>query len=76
MPGLLCSGVPTDEAKNAKIKDSKAYCEGAVARTLSLTPVNPHEAGSSAADAWDAGVAVKAGGDDPPCCAPSGPAAV
>ena len=74
MPGSLCSGTT---AKEARIKNSRAYCEGALARTVSTTPTNPHASGSSAADAWDEGVAVKADADgDPACCAPAGAAAV
>jgi hypothetical protein len=57
MPGQLCSGTTV---KNANVKDSKAYCEGYLARTQSVTPTNPHAAGSSCADAFDAGADAKA----------------
>ena len=74
MPGSLCSGTT---AKEARIKNSRAYCEGALARTVSTTPTNPHASGSDAAVAFAAGVAVKAdAGGDPACCSPAGPAAV
>lgn len=73
MPGELCDGTTL---RTANVKDSKAMCEGALARTLSTTPTNPHAAGSDAAVAFAAGVAVKADADgDPACCAPAGDAA-
>lgn len=73
MTGKLCNGTDNIGA----IKDSVACCEGALARTQSTTPVNPHAAGSDAAISWAAGVAIKADADgDPACCAPAGAAAV
>ena len=57
MPGNLCDG---HTGRNGKVKDSKAYCEGMAYRQSGIgtdVPVtdNPHEAGSDAATAWDAG---------------------
>jgi len=76
MAGQKCDGRAVTAPKNAKIKNSKALCDGALARTLEVTPTNPHQAGSETAAAWDAGVAIKADADgDPPCCAPAGAAA-
>jgi hypothetical protein len=72
MPGKLCNG----STNNGATKDSKAFCEGREARAAAVSPTNPHEAGSDAADAWDAGVAAKAAettaDDDLRCCAPCG----
>ena len=62
--------------ENPTIKESKAYCEGRVARTLSTTPTSPHPAGSDDDNAWDRGVAAKAAETTPDdnigCCAPCG----
>lgn len=73
MPGYLCTGVSTNIGYLPK--ESRAYCEGAYARTLSTTPTNPHEAGSDAATAWAAGVTDKAAGTVEGCCAVMGAAA-
>lgn len=77
MAGKLCMGsieVPSNPIL------SVAYCEGYKARTLSATPTNPHTSGTPEADAWDRGVAAKAGEAatdvDRACCAPCGAAAV
>lgn len=75
-PGQLCAGQTTDKPKNAKLKNSRAFCEGYLARSLTTSPVNPHEAGSEAAIAFSLGVADKVLGVGPFCCAPCGPAAV
>ena len=62
-----------------KHRNSKSYCEGMMARVASAITTNPHESGSEAADAWDAGVAVAnaAAGStiaiaDQGCCAAGG----
>ena len=57
MPGMLCDG---SDLKTAKVKDSKAYCEGMAYRQSGIgtdVPVtdNPHQAGSDAWVAWLAG---------------------
>lgn len=57
MAGQLCSG---SALKNAKVKDSKAYCEGMQWRaqgTALAYPVtdNPHAVESDAYTAWAAG---------------------
>ncbi len=74
MAGSFCTGLDPDDG--FLIKETKAYCEGLNARILSNSTTNPHESGSDAADAWDAGVAAAAaaaGGTvskaDAPCCA-------
>ncbi len=74
MAGSFCTGLDPDDG--FLIKETKAYCEGLNARILSNSTTNPHESGSDAADAWDAGVAVAAaaaGGQvskaNAPCCA-------
>ncbi len=73
MPGKLCNG----SEDMGWVKESKAFCEGRAARAAAVSPTNPHESGSDAADAWDAGVASKvASPDDHACCAPTGAAAV
>ena len=58
MPGYLCTGVATD--KGFLPKESRAYSEGIYHRaagTAAAKPKtdNPHAAGSSAHNAWDAG---------------------
>lgn len=75
MPGKLCRG----SADRKFVKDSRAFCEGMQARVASTTTTNPHVAGTDAADAWDAGVAVadaNEGGQiskaDQGCCAAGG----
>lgn len=60
MAGKLCFGSTYNNAGAARIQDSKAFCEGAAYRatdTALNAPItdNPHESGSEAADAWDAG---------------------
>lgn len=68
MPGMLCDG---SDLKTADVRDSKAYCEG-VNRT---PPVNPHEPGSDAHAAYDAGAVAAQGaapGDVIGCCAALG----
>lgn len=75
MAGSFCAGQDATDAKNGVIQNSKAYCEGALARSLEVTPTNPHVAGSEAATAWDAGVADKLADTVQGCCAPSGVAA-
>ena len=73
MAGQLCAGTAV---KNANVKDSKAYCEGYLARTASTTPTNPHAAGSSCNVAFSAGAAAKLGeastDADKGCCAATG----
>lgn len=76
MAGQWCAGQTVEDAKNGKLKNSKAFCEGYLARSLEVTPTNPHAAGSEAATAFDLGVADKLAGNDPLCCAPCGAAAV
>jgi len=57
-------------------KDAVAYCDGRAARAAATTPVNPHQAGSDRAEAWDLGVASKVSNpDDHGFCAPTGAAA-
>lgn len=84
MAGQLCDGRLATDAKNGVIQNSKAYCEGMSYRasdTALNAPItdNPHESGSEAADAWDAGWTVAddaAGGaidkDSAGCCAAAG----
>lgn len=72
MAGNLCNG----SNDLGYIKESKAYCEGAYARTQTTTPTNPHEVGSDASDAWLAGVADKLADTMEGCCAAMGAAAV
>lgn len=73
MAGKLCAGQdPAD--KSPSTKDSKAYCEGRrAAKDGILVGANPHEAGSDAANAWDAGHASwsadPAAGPGQDCCA-------
>lgn len=76
MAGQICAGQNIDDIKNAKLRNSKAFCEGYLARSLEVSPTNPHPVGSEAAAAFTLGVADKLGGSDPLCCAPCGPAAV
>lgn len=77
MPGQLCDG---SAKRQANVKNSKAFCEGYAARTVSTTPTNPHAAGSDCNVAFAAGVTAKAdeltADADRGCCAPSGAAAV
>lgn len=73
MAGYLCTGV--DTFSGFLPKESRAYCEGAYARTQEVTPTNPHAAGSDANVAWAAGVADKAAGTMEGCCAAMGAAA-
>lgn len=58
------------------VKESKAFCAGYLARTLSTTPTTPFVNGSDEDLAWDRGVAAKAGESgtdaDKECCAPCG----
>lgn len=78
----FCNGGTQTTA--GRLKNSKAFCEGLHYReggTLVQRPKasNPHEVGSEAHDAWDAGwdeaEAVKGvsgvAASDAPCCAPS-----
>jgi len=70
MAGMLYDGT---DLKNADSKPASAMCDGALARTLSATPTNPHQADSELAAAWDVGVSIKEAGDaDPDVCAPAG----
>lgn len=70
MAGDLCDGHAN---RNGKVKDSKAFCEGMAYRQTDFGDVatkaaNPHEAGSDAAAAWDAGwdaAEASAGGEMP-----------
>lgn len=60
MPGKQYDGRGLDEAKNGVTNNSKAYCEGMQYRTTGTAaakPItdNPHQAGSEAETAWDAG---------------------
>jgi len=79
MPGKYCDGVKAHTYKG--LINSRAYCEGIAARYAAVPPaVNPHAAGSEAAAAYTAGVALAAESAgttvdpaDAPCCAiPSG----
>lgn len=63
--------------ENPTIKESRAFCEGRAARAASVSPTNPHAAGSDDADAWDRGVADKVANPTVHgCCGPTGAAAV
>lgn len=54
MAGQLCSG---HKIKNAKVKNSKAYCEGRAGAKAGMgTSDNPHAEGSDANEAWDDGI--------------------
>ena len=72
MAGKICDG-STD---NPTVKESRAFCEGRLARSLSATPTNPHPATSADGLAWQRGVDSKAAGDPDGCCAATGAAAV
>lgn len=72
MAGKICS----DTTDTTNTRDSRAYCEGRVARAASALPVNPYTTGTPEALAWSRGVASKVAGDPNGCCANSGPAAV
>lgn len=77
MPGQICAGQNTDDIKNAKLRNSKSFCEGFLARAVAVPPaVPPHEEGSAAYNAYVAGVAAKAAETTPDenkgCCAPAG----
>ena len=76
MAGSYCDGRDATEAKNGVIQNSRAYCEGYLARSIETVPTNPHEADSEANVAFAAGVAAKLADDPPGCCAPCGDAAV
>ena len=74
MAGKLCTGEVQNNAYHPK--NSKAFCEGLQARSLSNAPANPHVVDSEASDAWLRGVdvaAAAAGGaiskSAAPCCA-------
>ena len=74
MAGKNCNGVAAYSA--VKVRNSKSFCEGYVARTVSTTPTNPHVAGSEANAAFAAGAAAKLGEAstdvDRACCAATG----
>jgi len=70
MPGKSCDGT----IENHKLKESKAFCEGRLAKSLTGAPVNPHPENSADGDAWARGVASKFAGEPDGCCAPTGPA--
>ena len=72
MAGYLCTGATH---KVFSPKESRAYCEGAYARTQSTTPVNPHDVNSDAGVAWAAGVDDIVAGTMEGCCAAMGPIA-
>lgn len=76
MAGQICAGQTSDAVKNGKLRNSKAFCEGYLARSLEVTPTNPHPAGSEANAAFALGIADKVAGYGPFCCAPCGAAAV
>lgn len=80
MSGKLCAGYPRDNSGAAKLRDSKAYCEGMLARARDFVwESNPHLNLSSAWDSWGAGwddADDNAGGvmnkEDSGCCATMG----
>ncbi len=73
MPGKHCGNKVLDGAP--KIRETRAFCEGRLARSLSATPVNPHPVGSTDGLAWQSGVDSKVAAEPDGCCAPTGPAA-
>jgi len=76
MAGTFCAGGDTyNGTKNGKIKNMKAYAEGAYARTQEVSPSNPHLPSSEAAIAWEAGVGDKFTDTVSGCVAPLGPLA-
>lgn len=81
MAGKQCGGLADSGGRPfvPKLKETKAYCDGYKARTLSTTPTNPYTTGTPEALAWARGVAAKAGeasaDADKGCCAPCGAAA-
>ena len=73
MPGQLQDGTTI---KTANVKDGRAYAEGYLARTVAVSPTNPHASGSNAYIAFAAGATAKAGeatlDADKGSCAPVG----
>jgi len=75
MPGSLCRGTDAGDHKSADVKLSKAYCEGAYARTQEVSPSNPHLPSSDAAIAWEKGSGDTFADTVQGCCASMGLAA-